>query len=124
MILICFNEKIYLMNDFKANVFIDMNIMKLKRMKLNFEENFLIIFICQNFKIQIQIKKRNEMINRFVRVVFKVIIFFNTIMFISIRIKNRFISKNKIYVFQFKIQDLNFENKFFIHITNANLVTI
>lgn len=119
-----FNKEMHSIDNLKINVFINMNIMKSKRIKLNFEIFFLIISICENFKVSIQIKKRSEIMNQFVRVVFKMIISSYTLMFMSVKIRDKSLSRNKDYIFQLKAMNLRIENKFFVHITNANFVAI
>ena len=83
-ILTHFIGEMHLMNDFKINVFIEINIMKSKKMKLNFENNSLTIITCESFKVSIQMKKQNKIINRSICVLFKVIISFNVVMSVSI----------------------------------------
>ena len=53
--LIKFIIKIYLIDDFKINILIDINIIKLQRMNLLFINNILIIDVCKNLRISIDI---------------------------------------------------------------------
>ena len=120
-----FKNEMHLIKDLRINVFIEINIMRSKKMKLNFENNSLTIITCESFKASIQIKKRSGIINRSIRVLFKMIISFNVVMFVSIRIKSKSLSKNKNFNFLFKKQKmLNLENEFFAHIVDANLTAV
>ena len=51
--LVKFIIKIYLIDNFKTNILIDINIMKLQKMNLLFINNILIIDACKNLKVSI-----------------------------------------------------------------------
>ena len=94
-------------------------------MKLDFENNSLIIITCGSFKVSIQMKKRSGIINRSIRVLFKVIISFNVVMPVPIRIKDRSLPKNRDFSFLFKkLRMLSLEDGFFAHIADANLIAV
>ena len=63
------NIKIYLINDLKTRLLIDVNIINSKNITLNFLKNYLIIESCQDFEIIIKFKIRlNLNTRRIIRV--------------------------------------------------------
>ena len=104
---------------------INMNVMKSERINLNFENKIMIIFTCKNMQIFINFHRKKISINRTVRTAAQITISIEKIIVISMRMKNVQISKNRNYSFFSKMKRmLKSKKKYFVHITNFNLITM
>ena len=121
-----FKAKFHIINKIKINMLINMNVMKSKRINLNFENKIMIIFTCRNIKMSINFHRKKISINRTIRAAIQITMLIEKIIVVSIRIKNtHLISKNRDYNFFSKMKRmLKFEKKYFVYVTNLNLVII
>lgn len=55
--------KFYLINDFKTKMFINMNILKSKKVIFNFDNKIIIVSTCENMKISISFYRKKKSIN-------------------------------------------------------------
>ena len=117
--------ELHVINDFKANVLIEMDVMKSKNMIMNFDKKIFTISICQNMKVPLTIKRKSAPINKTVRVVSQMMISTNKIFAISIRVREAKFSKNRNYSFFPKTKrQLNSENEFFAHVTEFDIIAV
>lgn len=106
----CHDEKIiihiktefHFVKNLKIKILINMNVMDSKQMIFNFDNNFLVISICQKMKIFIFFHRKKSFIDKTVKTTSQTIISMNKIMTISMQMKNN-ILKNRNYSFYFKI---------------------
>ncbi len=86
-------RKVYLMNDLKMKMLIDIDILSSKRIQLNLNARILQIDSCQDIIVKINIVTRKEInLKRIVRSRGKIIVSSHVFLKISIKVKN--ISKN------------------------------
>ena len=117
--------KFHLVNEIKANIFVNMNVMKSKNMILNFDKKIFIIPTCQEIEVVISIERKKARIERTIRAVVQITISVKMIMIISIRLRNATLFKNKNYSFFFKIeQHLKSKGNFFAHVMKSEMTTI
>ena len=106
--LIKFIMKIHLIDDLKTNILIDIDVIKLQKMNLFFVNNTLIIDVCKNLKISIDmIIKTNLNIRRTIRAQHVSIIFSHfsikiTIIYQKIDKQHDRLSNDRDYLFEFQ----------------------
>ena len=66
--LIIITRKIYIINDLRVNILININIFNFKKYNINLNKNFFILITYFNFLIQIKIVFKNIKINRILRI--------------------------------------------------------
>ena len=114
----------HLMNDLKIKILINMNVMNSEQMIFNFDNNILMISICQNMKISILFHRKANFVNKTIKATSQMTISIEKIMAVPMRIRND-ISKNRDYNFYFKIiRMLKTKNEFFVHVTDSDLMTV
>ena len=115
----------HLIDDFKINVLIEMNIMKLENIIFNFEKKIMVISTCENLEASISIQKKKTSINRTIRASAQIIISIGEIMAVPIHVKNNQMSTDKDYSFFSKIDRmLNSEKGFFAHVIETDLIAV
>jgi hypothetical protein len=120
-----FKTEVHLISDLKANVLIEMNIMSSEEMILNFKRKIMIISICDDFETSIFIKRREQSMNRAVRIASQITISAEKVMTISVRIRDDQISRDRDYSFFLKTnKSLESEEEFFAHITKAKITIV
>ena len=131
--LIKFIMKIHLIDDFKTNILIDINVMKTQRMNLLFVNNILVIDACKNLRISIDtIIKANSNIRRTIQAQHVIIIFSHFTIEIAViyqRIDKQYdrLSNDRDYFFEFQCSkqvQLNENDDVFAHIINASMFKI
>ena len=130
--LIKFIMKIHLIDDFKTNILIDINIIKSHKMNLFFVDNILIIDVCKNLQISINIIIKSNFNNRrTIRAQHVIIIFIYFIIEISSLYqdadKQYDLFNNRDYFIEFqysKQTQLNENDEMFVHIINASMFKI
>ena len=119
-------KEIYLINELRVNILLNMNIQEFENMTIFISKRRLLIDNCVEFFVFINIVNVDKRVNRLIRI--KKIVFlsshFVTNMFIQIR-DNFCLSINKNYMFHSKVF-FDFESKknVYFHIVNANIFII
>ena len=115
-----FRRQIYIIDDLKTNIFIDLNILNLKKMLINYNKKILVFNCCCNMKIFMQMKSFREKINKIIRVYDVIIMFahFNALIFIKLRNKALFENKNFMFISS-KTNRFDFDNEVLSHIINV-----
>ena len=120
-----FKQKVYVINKLKIELFINMNIIKLKTIIFNLINKTITIKNCDNFIIFLNVTFKNKQMNRVIQIIVLPTISFFTIMSILIKFRKRFIFKNKNYSFYLILNVCFKSNKsFYIVIVNANFVVV
>lgn len=88
--------KFHFINNFKTKMLIDMNVMSLKQIKLNFENKVMIMSICKNMKISIIFHQKKVFINRIIWTATQIIASIDKIMAVSIWIKKNYFDKSRL----------------------------
>lgn len=115
----------HLMNDLKANVLVEMNVMRLEKMIMNFEKKIITISICENVKISITIQKKGVPINRTVRAVTQITVSVEKIMTVSVKVRGVAPPTDRDYSFYSK-KDwlLGSKGGFFAHVTDSEVKAV
>ena len=120
-----FKTKFHIINEIKINMLIKINVMKSKRINLNFENKIIIIFTCKNIQISINFHRKKTSINRTIWTAIQITMSIEKIIIVSVRIKSAQISKNRNYNFFSKMKRmLKSKKKYFVHVTSFNLVAV
>ena len=121
LIIAVFTIEIHLMNDFKTNMLIDVDVLKSQKMFLNFEHN---IFIIINCKIKMTINSMNRFkfhIKRIIRNQKNLIVLFDEIIKMSMIFHDELFT-NKDFFFEFQcVEYLNHDENVFAHIIDFDL---
>ena len=117
--------KIHFVNDFKINIFIDVDVLTLQRINLNFERYTFTIDNCENIKIIIDsINRVKSHIKRIVRVRKIFIVQFDELTLVSMTYQND-LSNDKIFLFESQcVEHLRHDDDVFVHIIDVLLIFI
>ena len=109
----------YIVNDFKAKMLLNTNILDFKRMSINVDEEKLLIKSYNDLITNIKIKVKNNInVRRIIRNQKRITIFFNLMMKIFIELRISAFLLNKDYLFEFNY------TKIYAHIMNAEVFFI
>jgi hypothetical protein len=116
-------------NDLKCKLFMRFNIMISEEMIINLKNKSLIIFICENMTILIRINlKSNSRIKRIVHSKKSVIIFSNSVMSVSIYLREKKLSFNKNFLFESNHDVLTISlddmSDLYTHVCDCNLIFV
>ena len=118
-------SEIHIVNNLKANVLIDMNIMSLEQIILDFDKNMLIVSICKSLSALIFIISKDIRVNRTVRAIAKTIVVFETCMTVSVRVRRSDLSSDRDYSFHSKSKrQLRSEDEYFAHVIDSEICAI
>ena len=114
----------HIINNFKIDLLIDINVIKSKTIIINFNNKSVIIKNC-NVIASLIITLKKKRVDRIMRITILTIISSFTTMSISIKFRKRFISINKNYNFYF-ISNVRFkfDNNVFVYIINVNIIFV
>ena len=119
-----FKKEIHIIDDFKTKMLIDMNIMKSKKIILNFANKRLTMKNCEIIAF-LNVKFKKKRVDKIMRITIFIIISFRFIVFVSIKFRKLFISQNKDYMFHFQFDArFDFDDDFCFHITNVNITVV
>ena len=124
-----FRKKIHVIKNLKCKLFFEMNILEAKQIIINLINKIMIIFICKNLIIFIKIvSKPNARIWRVMHFKNQTVIFFKSITQVFIYMKNKSLSNDRNYFFEFDQKQLTISlkklNDFYIHICHDNVTEI
>lgn len=119
-----FKREIYVIDDLRTKVLIDIDILRSKTIVLDVTRKQIIIDSC-DVNASLFVTSRKKCVERKLRSRKQVIILAHTIMTISIKYRDKVISNNRNYSFLSRF-DITLESseEFFAHIVNANVETI
>ena len=125
-IIIHFKREIYIVDDFRVNALLKINIIKFEKTVFDFEFRIFTLRNCDNLQTFMNIVFKNHRIIRVVRFVIFVIISSHICMTIFIKIRDNRLSKNRDYNFDFKQNFQILKSKFFFfnHIINVQIIVI
>ena len=119
-----FKRKIHIINDFKTKMLIDMNIMKSKKIILNFANKRLTVKSCEII-VFLTLKLKKKRVDKIMRITAFIIISFFIIMFVSVKFRKLFISQNRNYMFHFQLNArFDFDDDFCFHIADVNIIVV
>ena len=119
-------KKIYLINELRVNILINMNIQKIENIKINVSKRRFKIHNCARFsiaKIVVDVDKRVDRLIRIKKIIF---LLFHLIINMLIQIRDNFcLSIDKNYIFHSKINlELKSKNNVYFHHVNVNIFMI
>ena len=125
-IIIYFKREIHIVDDFRINVLLKVNIINFEKITLNLNNRTFSLFDCDNFQTSLDIIFKNHRIIRAVRSIILITISSHIYMTIFIKIRDNNLFENRDYSFESKqdFQILNSKNEFFNHITNVNVFVV
>jgi hypothetical protein len=113
----------HLVDNLKINVLIEVDVMSSKQMIIDCDKKLLMISTCNDFETDVCISRKSQITNRVVRAIVKTMISSESIVTISIRIRERNLSENRDYSFFLKSQrQLSSENEFFNHVMRLKMI--
>ena len=124
-----FWREIHVVKNLKCKFFLEMNILKAKQIIINLINKIMIIFICRNLIVFIKIAlKSNARIRRVIHFKNQIVISLKSIAQISIYMKNKLLSDNKI-IFLNRINNnwrffLKQLNDFYTHVCHNNVTEV
>ena len=121
-----FRRKIHIVDDFRINALLEVDIIKFEKAVLDFEFRVFILRGCDGLQVTMNIVFKSHRITRVVRFAILVIISPHICMTVSIKIRGNSLSKDRDYSFESKqnFQALGSEGGFFNHVTNAHIVVV
>ena len=120
-----FIKKLHVVKKLKAKVLIDINILRLERINVLYNKKQIIIFSCDNFTASLIITLKDQRIKKTVKILKQIQIFSHISMTISVKIRNKNLLKNKVYLFKPKVfTDLNLNDDFLTHVINVNMIIV
>ena len=120
------HRKFHIVKNLKCKIFLRMNILNAKQMKINLFNKIMMIFICKNLIISIRIAlKPNAQIRRVMHSKNEIVIFVKSVIKMSTYLKKKKLFENRNYLFEsnqtnFVVVLKKIEN-FYIHICDCNL---
>jgi hypothetical protein len=122
-------REFHIVNDLKCRILMKLNIMTSKKMIINLVDKSLIIFTCENLIVSIRINsKSNSRIKRIIHSKEFVTISFNSVMSVSIYMREKKLSFNKDYLFESNndvlttsLEDLS---DFYTHVCDCNMIFV
>ena len=119
-------KKIYLINELRVNMLLNINIQKIENMKINVSKRRLKIDDCVEFSILINVVDVDKYLDRLIRIKKIIFLSFHSMINILIQVRDNFcllIDKN--YIFYSKIFfDLESKKNIYFHIVNVNIFII
>ncbi len=117
-------DEFHLVENFNANVLIDINIMKSKKYIFDFKIKNMIFSSCEDIKILIDIFRIDQLVNRSILVAKKIIVSFYINMTILVKVREKSLLE-KDYIFNLKENFmLKSKKEFFNHIMINKLIAI
>ena len=94
-----FQKQIYIIDEFKVNMFLKFDILNFKKMIINYYRELLILFYCHKMTVTMTVILAKKKINRIIQFFIQTIVsaHFNIIIFI--RLRNSQLLKNCNYMF-------------------------
>ena len=116
-----FRREIHIVDDFRINVLLKINIVNFEKVVFDFDFRMITLRNRDDLQTSMNIVFKNHRIIRVVRSIDFIIISIHTCMTVLVKIRECNLSKNRDYNFEFKqnFQALNSERNFFNHITDA-----
>ena len=125
-VIVHFRRKIHLVNDLRAHALLDVDILESEQIILDMSKRTITFFACSNLTVFMKLILKSQRIVRAVRSVDKITISSHTCLVVFVKIRDQSLSTNRNYSFESKqnFQQLEFEDDFFNHITDAHLVVV
>ena len=125
-IIIHFKREIHIIDDFRVNVLLEINIINFEKIILNLNNCTFILFDCDDFQTSFDIVFKDHRIIRAVRSITLISISSYICMTIFVKIRDNSLFEDRDYNFESKqdFQTLNSKNEFFNHITNVNVFVV
>ena len=121
--IVCFIKYVYIVDNLKTKMFLNNDILRLKQIILNFDNEKMIINNCQNIITKLNVINHDVFVKRQIKVndIIKISIRFCVI--ISFKLRDKFkLSKDKNFIFLSQsINRLNFENNVLLYFVNVNI---
>ena len=115
----------HLVDDLKANILVNMDIMGSENMILNFESRSVTIPTCKNIEMPVTIQKKKTFVHRSMRTASQTVISVGAVMTVPIKLRKAKLPKNRDYSFFPKNdRQLGPKRGFFAHVTDAEIKAI
>ena len=119
-----FKRKVHIINEFKIELFIEINIMNSKIISIDSTNKRMTIKNC-DIVASFNVTSKKKRVNRIMRIIVFIIISFFTTMSISMKFRERVISIDKNYSFHFTSNvRFDFDDDFYAAIVDVNIVVV
>ena len=121
-----FRREIHIVDDFRVNVLLEVNIINFEKVVFDFDFRIITLRDCDDLQTSMNIVFKNFRIIRVVRSIDFLIISIHICMTVLVKIRECNLSKDRDYNFEFKqnFQVLNSEKNFFNHITDVQIIVV
>ena len=120
-----FKREVHVMNDLRAKLLIDIDILDLEVMIVDLDKRQLIIESCDDVIVSLSLKSRDEKIDRVIRVKDMITVSSHITMIVLVRYRDKVVSSDRDYNFFLKSNvTLDSNDDFLAHIVSTNIIAI